>query len=274
MDIVKNHKCNNKEDNKWMVFDQFCNEFATDDRDTEHTEIQLLMSLRKGLHFAHGNLDRKLRRWEDVGWAQKKYDERSWSRLIDIPSSISLSRISKNFNQQSRSYKQYYQLYQSSWGLLSPGLLFLRNGYVMIRYVIDTLRTTLLRNDHFYFSLDYGMANSKCFRIIKVGQLWKKLSRKVFIASRSSGTCIRNSIKSYAPQKIYKNAEFAYSIYLQVPPLLPIRSEFQNGFYIFLRSVWLYHWALVFDKNVTGFTWMGEFWTNCILDSFIFSSWD
>ena len=47
MDIVKNHKCNNKEDNKWMVFDQFCNEFATDDRDTEHTEIQLLMSLRK-----------------------------------------------------------------------------------------------------------------------------------------------------------------------------------------------------------------------------------
>ena len=46
MDIVKNHKCNNKEDNKWMVFDQFCNEFATDDRDTEHTEIQLLMSLR------------------------------------------------------------------------------------------------------------------------------------------------------------------------------------------------------------------------------------
>ena len=56
MDIVKNHKCNNKEDNKWMVFDQFCNEFATDDRDTEHTEIQLLMSLRKGLHFAHGIL--------------------------------------------------------------------------------------------------------------------------------------------------------------------------------------------------------------------------
>ena len=46
MDIVKSHKCNNKEDNKWMVFDQFCNEFATDDRDTEHTEIQLLMSLR------------------------------------------------------------------------------------------------------------------------------------------------------------------------------------------------------------------------------------
>jgi hypothetical protein len=45
MDIVKNHKCNNKEDNKWMVFDQFCNEFATDDRDTEHTEIQLLMGL-------------------------------------------------------------------------------------------------------------------------------------------------------------------------------------------------------------------------------------
>jgi len=45
MDIVKSHKCNNKEDNKWMVFDQFCNEFATDDRDTEHTEIQLLMSL-------------------------------------------------------------------------------------------------------------------------------------------------------------------------------------------------------------------------------------
>ena len=77
MDIVKNHKCNNKEDNKWMVFDQFCNEFATDDRDTEHTEIQLLMSLRKVFSlYAHafsfrkfGLLGRRL--------ITEKYNERS-----------------------------------------------------------------------------------------------------------------------------------------------------------------------------------------------------
>ena len=132
MDIVKNHKCNNKEDNKWMVFDQFCNEFATDDRDTEHTEIQLLMSLRKGLCYAHEILFWKFRRWKGVGWAQKKYDERSWSRLTDIPCSISLSRISKDLDQQSRSHKQYYQLYQSSWRVLSSGLKILRYHYVMI----------------------------------------------------------------------------------------------------------------------------------------------
>ena len=77
MDIVKNHKCNNKEDNKWMVFDQFCNEFATDDRDTEHTEIQLLMSLRAVFSlytnaFLFEKLCRKGRRL-----ITEKYNERS-----------------------------------------------------------------------------------------------------------------------------------------------------------------------------------------------------
>ena len=85
-----------------MVFDQFCNEFATDDRDTEHTEIQLLMSLRKLFNLriigdAHAILEIlrvKRRRFNII-----QYNERSRSRLINIPGSILISRISKNFNQ-------------------------------------------------------------------------------------------------------------------------------------------------------------------------------
>ena len=53
----------------------------------------------------------------------------------------------------------------------------------------------------FYFSLDYEMVNSKCSRIIKVGQHWKKSSRKVLSAFAQVCKVITSKVCKDFPRK-------------------------------------------------------------------------